>query len=436
MIAKIADKSTAIDGASAWTRPPTAVRVVEQVLAVICLGLLGMRQFLWQGLTSGVVLGLLLIPLWLAVLRQFRGARTLLGLCVLTLFSGFALAWFSGFDQIVSRGIALNSGNLILGIMVGLGVVLWSRTVLPTSLIGLSYGIGMLASVILFSDESGGNSWKFGYAVPIAVVTLAVVDGPRKRGRQFLVLIGLASTSIVFDSRSYFATFIISALLIVWQWRSGHGPGSWPRTALFFGAMGAAVYYLGTTLLVDGYLGQDAQLRSVQQLDTAGSLILGGRPEFAASMALIRDRVWGFGLGVQPSLHDVTVAKAGMAKLNYDPNNGYVDHFMFGGAFELHSTFGDLWAIAGIVGLIVVLLMGFIVIRAVTMVAAHRTGGGLLLFLASWTLWNLLFSPLYGAAPTLALTLGLALARRDRVGVRSREPKAIRSAKANEMQGS
>lgn len=417
MIDKEADGATAIDGAPTWSGAPAVVRVVEQVLAVVCLGLLGLRQFLWQGLTSGVVFGLLLIPVWLIALRQFRGARMLLGVCTLTLVSGFALAWFSGFDHVVSRGIALNSGNLILGVMVGLGVVLWSRTVLPTNLVGLSYGMGMLARAVFLPGGTGENSWKMGYAVPVAVVTLALVDGPRKRGRQLFVLFGLALASVAFDSRSYFGTFLIAALLILWQWRSGRGPGSWPRTVLFFGAMGAAVYYLGTTLLVDGYLGQEAQQRSIQQLDAAGSLILGGRPELAASTALIRDRIWGFGLGVEPSLHDVTVAKTGMANLNYDPNNGYVDNFMFGGHFELHSTFGDLWAIAGVIGLIFVIIVGVIVIKAIAIVAAQRTGGGLLLFLSSWTLWNLFFSPFYSAAPTLVLALGLALANRDRAHI-------------------
>lgn len=389
-------------------------RGAERTAAVVCLALLGMRQFLAQGLSTGVVLGLLLIPVWLTVLRQFRGARALLGLGALTLVVGVVLAEMSSVDHAVSRGVAANSVNLVLGIMVGIGVVLWSRTVLSTSVLGLSYGLGMLAGVVLLPGGSGENSWKMGYAIPVAVVTLALVDGRDRRGRQLLVLLGLALASVVFDSRSYFGTFLIAALLVVWQWRFGRGPGSRPRTVVFLGATGAAVYYLGTALLVDGYLGQAAQQRSVQQINSAGSLILGGRPELAASAALIRDRVWGFGLGVAPKLHDVTVAKTGMAKLNYDPNNGYVDNFMFGGHFELHSTFGDFWVIAGVFGLLFVLVAGAVVVKALATVSARRTGGGLLLFLSCWTLWNLVFSPLYSAAPTLLLALGLALTRKER----------------------
>lgn len=407
------------------TNRPATLRVAEQSIGILCLGLLGLRQFVWQGLTSGVLLALLLLPVWFTVLRQFRGARVLLGFGALMLISGLGLARFSAADHTVGRGISLDSANLVLGVVVGVGVVLWGRTVLTTRLVGLSYGLGMLAGVILLPGRVGENLWKTGYVVPVAVVTLALVDGPGRRARQLVVLLGLAITSAAFDSRSYFGTFLVAAMLVVWQWRSGRGPGSWPRTAVFFGGLGAAVYYLGTTLLVDGYLGQDAQQRSVQQIDSAGSLILGGRPELAASAALIRDRIWGFGLGVEPNLHDVTVAKTGMAALNYDPNNGYVDHFMFGGHFELHSTFGDLWTISGVTGLIFVVITAALVVRAIAAVAARRAGGGLLLFLSCWTLWNLFFSPLYSAAPTLVLALGLVLARRDGTGGPSERADAV-----------
>ena len=47
-------------------------------------------------------------------------------------------------------------------------------------------------------------------------------------------------------------------------------------------------YRLGTRVLVSGYLGAEARQRSIAQIDSAGSLILGGRPEIAATVADIR----------------------------------------------------------------------------------------------------------------------------------------------------
>ena len=50
-----------------------------------------------------------------------------------------------------------------------------------------------------------------------------------------------------------------------------------------------------------------------------------------------------------------------MIDINYDPDNGYVNNFMFGNGIELHSGIGDLWAFMGPVGLVVAAsLVGFV----------------------------------------------------------------------------
>ena len=48
--------------------------------------------------------------------------------------------------------------------------------------------------------------------------------------------------------------------------------------------------------------------------------------------------------------------------VNYDPNNGYVENWMFGHGYALHSTFGDLWAQYGLLGLVfVAFILGLVV---------------------------------------------------------------------------
>src|SRR3712207_9122030 len=44
--------------------------------------------------------------------------------------------------------------------------------------------------------------------------------------------------------------------------------------------------------------------------------------------------------------------KAGMAQIGYQPNNGYVETYMFGGQFKLHSVIGDAWAYFGVAGIL------------------------------------------------------------------------------------
>lgn len=161
--------------------------------------------------------------------------------------------------------------------------------------------------------------------------------------------------------------------------------------------------------MLSGFLGAELQQRSEQQVDTAGSLILGGRPELGATLALLRDHPLGFGLGVAPSIYDVMTAKAGMMGLNYDPDNGYVERYMFGGHVELHSIAGDMWALFGVGGLLMTMVIIALSVRGISHSMSRREGNGLLIFIACAALWNIPFGPLYSAVPILALTLGLVL---------------------------
>ncbi len=64
----------------------------------------------------------------------------------------------------------------------------------------------------------------------------------------------------------------------------------------------------------------------------------------------MRDTPAGFGPGAVPSPHDVVVAREGLATVGLGPDNGYVDNYMFGGQFRLHSTVADAWSNFGWVG--------------------------------------------------------------------------------------
>lgn len=171
----------------------------------------------------------------------------------------------------------------------------------------------------------------------------------------------------------------------------------------------AITYNLATALIVDGYLGEQAQSRTIAQLEASGSLLLGGRPEAAASIALFQSNPWGFGAGVQPNLADILVAKTGMASIGYQPNNGYVETYLFGGGFELHSVAGDLWSQYGIPGLAFVAWIVVLVLHTLGQGLSTRTATSISMFLGISTLWNVLFSPIYGSLPTLVLTVGLGL---------------------------
>ncbi len=387
-----------------------ASQIFEKLVAFTALFLLGLRQFIEVGFTTGYIVALFLIPVWIGHLRHYWGARFMFVVGVLALASGALLAAMSRTDHQVGIGAGLNDAALIIGLLCGIGVILWARRVLTISQVGMAFGAGMLAAAMLGDGRFSANAWKFAWAIPLAIFVLSAANRPGKRFLELLLVLGLAGVSAIADSRSYFATFLLTAILVAWQMRpvSQSRASSRTWTALLMVGVTVAIYNLGTTLLVDGVLGEEAQARSIAQIDTAGSLILGGRPELAATIGLMGFRPMGFGVGVIPNLHDITAAKRAMLTINYDPNNGYVDNFMFGGKIELHSITGGLWAKFGLVGLVLTAAIAVILVRGLIDGIISRTGSAVSLFLICFSMWNLAFSPLYGSLPTLTLALGLA----------------------------
>jgi hypothetical protein len=407
----------------AWAEArPTAVK--DSVLAQFGAFVLGIWYPLGSGVASSTTVGdlllLVLVPLWWMGLRSARGGTFLLAVSGLSMASGLILTEFAKYDHKISFGIAADALMLLFGVIAGAGFLLWARDSVPIPRLGLLYGVGLLAQAAVFGQLSFDTyAWKNGLGVATAVIVLstaALARTPRKRAVAELGgIVVLALLSVLLDSRSYLATFLLTFTLVAWQHRPRRSISrrSWVWVALFMAALAASMYQLGTSLLVNGYLGRDAQARSIEQIRQAGSLILGGRPELGASVALFEYQPTGFGAGVIANSADVRAAKIGLAQLNYDPNNGYVDKFMFGGQIELHSMLGDLWAHFGLVGLALCVTFAFLVFRGLATAVVQRSGSALIYFLCWWTLWNVFFSPFLSAAPILLPALGLVLAKKS-----------------------
>lgn len=382
---------------------------MEPTIAAITLVALGFRQVLHTELTSGYLLAFLFAPLWIRMIRRFGGARLFLGLGVFTAVWGVLLSKVDLPPHMISGSDRNNSLVILFGTLAGIAVVLWARTLMPVSMIAVFYGFGMLVGGLAGFTSPGDNAWKFVWAVPVAITVLGLAAWSGRRSVELAALVALMALSGINDSRSYLASFALTIILVIWQLRpTGLGArASWAFNAFVLGALAWGMYYLGTSLLVSGYLGTDAQARSIAQIQQSGSLILGGRPELSATFALMRHHLAGYGPGAIPTSQDVLVAKTGMNSIGYAPNNGYVERFMFGGHIELHSVLGDLWANYGLAGLMMVAAIGWFTIRGLAHGIAQRTGSAVLVFACIWTLWNLAFSPFYAAEPTLLLTMGL-----------------------------
>ncbi len=386
-------------------------RVLEQAVCLFTLALLGWRGVFHYQTSYGVLVGLALLPVWLGRVRQFSGGAVFLGAGVLALVGGGVLAGLAGRSgRTVGLDQFLSDSGLVLVLLVGVGVMLWGRTIMSRGMVAASFGIGVGVRLLQSGLESD-NVWKFGLAIPLTVLVLTFTDRLRHARWTLIALLVLGAISATHDSRSLFGTFALAAVLIVWQFRpSRMGRGvAWIWTVVLGLAVAGAIYNLAASLLVDGYFGAEAQSRSRQQIQEAGSLILGGRPEIAATRALMAHDFAGFGFGVSPNVTDVAAAKTGMLAINYDPENNYVNTYMFGGHVELHSSVGDLWARTGVLGLVFALVIAILVARDLADSLHRREAAGLVVFFSCYTGWNLFFSPQFSAIPTLTLTLGLGM---------------------------
>ncbi|WP_179950943.1 hypothetical protein [Xylanimonas oleitrophica] len=378
------------------------------VVAALTLAALAARAGVAAGLTAGLLLALALTPLWWPHLRRSRFALAVAVLGLACVVSSAWLTWWSAADHDVSRWGLVETAALLATLVCGVGCVLWARTLLPVWAVGAVYGLGLFAGV-----GTGGmfatNAWRFGFSLPTTVLLLALAARFRRTSVDLLAVGVLAVVSAVNGGRSSSAILALVGLLALWQARRPRPPSAaaTARTVLFFGALAAGVYLTVQAAVLEGLLGDAARERSEAQIATGGTLITGGRPEMGATLALVTARAWGYGGGTVPSPSDVATAKAGMAALGYDPDNGYVESYLFGSGFELHSVVGDLWAWSGIPGLALALaLVVFLVVRLAS-VTASRTGSALVLFLGLRSLWNMFFSPAESSLTVLVLAVGL-----------------------------
>lgn len=389
--------------------------MVVRLLAVVVLVLLAMRIELSHGLTVGYLAAAVLAPLWLATVRRFRGALVLLATGAVALVSGLWLTLLAASNHPSSPGQALTLSVSLGGVLCGIGFVLWCRTVLPDAQVALWFGVGLLLGVTPTSELYLSNPWRFGYSVALTIMVLALARQTGRRWLEFIAVAGFTAIAAVTDARSTFAILLFTGLLVLWQMRPGRRTrsGSAARVVLALAVLAIVVYNLGQALILDGVLGQETQLRSSAQLQSAGSLILGGRPEIAATAWLMLHQPMGFGVGTRLNSEDILAAKSGMAAIGYAPNNNYVDVYMFGGHIELHSVVGDLWAWFGLPGLALAVLLTVLILTGVARSVATGTGAAVMIYLGVKLLWAMLFGPFYSAATLIVITIGLVLLRRE-----------------------
>lgn len=363
-------------------------------------------------LSTATLVPLALTPVWLHVAMRSQ-LRWMGWLSLLTVINGAALAivMTTGFRS-VSTSLAMAQGTLVLTVFVGSGTVLWARTVLGPGFVAALFGIGVLLGQLRIGLSSD-NPWKYNLFIPVLLIVLGLAWARRSPKMEAAALVFLVMGSVLGDSRSAASIAALALVTIAWQYLRKRVPGRPGRLQVFLtiGFVGVTLYLLMQTFILEGYLGAATQERSQEQMRLTGSLLLGGRPEMGSTLALLQAAPWGYGMGVLPDGNDVWVAKDGMTALNYDPNNGYVERYMFGQGMEVHSGIGDLWIHFGFVGLAFGVLALAIIGNGLLTQLTTSTAPALVVALTVFSFWDALFSPFHvSSTRVLIVTLALCTA--------------------------
>jgi hypothetical protein len=382
-----------------------------RITAGLACAIIAARITIQQGVTAGIVVSILLLPVWITVLWRMRGGATIFTLGVLAILSGSVLTSFAAANHPTSVSLMQQNTFSLITLIGGIGVIVWARGILGDAMTALWYGAGLLAGVATHGLDMD-NVWKFDLSVPATVTVLALTMLSGRLWMELSALMLLAVVGALNDSRSAGSMLLVAAALVTWQALGARLTrfSTTARTLTTFGLFGVVSYFALQAFILEGWFGTAAAVRSEQQIAQSGSLILGGRPEIGASTELIATNLLGFGSGTIPNGIDLMVAKTGMARLNYDANNGYVEKYMFGDGFEVHSMLGDLWLRFGLLGAAMLLMMLVVVALGIAGQVARRAANGLTIFLTIQVFWDSLFAPFFStSSSTLVLAVALLL---------------------------
>lgn len=304
-------------------------------------------------------------------------------------------------------------------------MILWARSHLPDGLIAVIVGATMLV-MALPELGSTANDWKYLFSAPLTLFFMGLLNTQLLAAVAALGALGLAGVAL--DSRSFFGMCVLAAGILLFQQRRQQAVRGWGSRIVTI-AIGAALvfgmYAMVSSLLVEGYLGDQVAERTQEQIQRTGSLLVGGRPEWSGTLELMRADPQGFGLGARPTYEDVWTARVGLDRAGVGTINRYVDNYMFAGEFKLHSVLADLWAQTGLVGLAWgISLMVVIVVGLVDLVLMGRASP-VVAFLAVKGMWDLGFSPVFSSAHWLALAVAMLLLPRALSGAKPGQPSPV-----------
>ncbi|MCQ4079694.1 hypothetical protein NGB36_03545 [Streptomyces sp. RB6PN25] len=351
------------------------------------------------GVTIGHATALAMGPVVLTATRRWKQGRMCLAFLALWLLAA-ALTEVIVHDPLGHMVYALcRPLTVALSFCAGMWAFQQHDKVKNTYIVSLAVG---LVGGIAFVSTAGleADPWKYGYG-PVgslgAVLLSATLQSRGKRVLAASVMLAVALLNVELGFRSEFLIDSLAGAVGVLASRGGSGT-AWKRCMLIGAsicALAGVIYVSYGHIASSGRLGVQQEAKWDAQSHIEGGALLGARPAFVASSAVIEDSPLA-GRGVAPQVSRETQA-AFMEKMDaigVTVHEG-LTHYYFSRGLFLHSVLFQLWAETGILVLPGLLFPVLLVLWA--LIAAVRAGSGpaaLIFSLAVGRLgWDLLFSP-------------------------------------------
>jgi hypothetical protein len=268
-----------------------------------------------------------------------------------------------------------------------------------------SYGVGLIVMARLRPVKAAieNDSWKWGYAIPTAILVILASCFFYARRRYvpvFLMFVGIAGINLLDNYRSLFLEIMITAVLAIPIIPERIGrfrilPRKrglvhivvviWITLAAGWSASRLVRYATST-----GLLGEAAQQKNENE-ERAGNLIRGGRPEFFVGLqAALDSPILGHGSWASDMKYADLMAET-MHASGAGAEEMVREHQ---GVIPTHSHIVAAWVFAGILGTPFWIYLFWLVVRAIIVVAVDRPSlAPIYAFLLVSYSWAIFFSP-------------------------------------------
>lgn len=385
----------------------------DKAVATVIAFLLPIRALAVVGsgsLNLGVLAATALAFVLIQPLRQYRGATLMAALATLALVTCPLLASYSASQgRSIDHGAA--QGVVIFGFAasVSFAALLWARTHIGGAKTAGMFAAGTIVNAAVTPELWSTNAWKYAFAWPVTVLFLAIAARSQRQLVSIVALGMCTAITALSDYRSFFGFLVFVSIIFVYAKRRPQSKRLSPTLVIAVVFLVVGLYQSVAQLALHGYLGERNQIVTEQQTGKGRSLLASGRPEWNATLPLFERRPIGFGPGVAPLAEDADVAKTGLAEASVDPDSSYVDTYLLGERFELHSVAADLWVNFGLPGLALAVTMFVLLMQAFARAVKSWKPTALEFFLIVVAIWNLLFSPIGSNLAQVVLALAITV---------------------------